>query len=60
MALLLSRAEREFLHDLLKGKIETYSYHYKKVLKQRILNKRKELTEDIHLITQAEDMLQRL
>ena len=60
MALLLSRAEKKFLKDLLNEKIETYSYHYKKVLKQRILKKRKELTEDIHLITQAEDKLQGL
>ena len=30
------------------------------VLKKRILDKRKELTEDIHLITKAEDKLQSL
>ena len=59
MRVLLSRAEREFIHDLLKGNIERYSYHYKKMLK-RILDKRKELTEDIHLITKAEDKLQGL
>jgi hypothetical protein len=57
MRILLSKAEREFLHDLIKGKIDDYSYHYKKVLKKRILDKRKELTEDIHLITKAEDKL---
>jgi hypothetical protein len=60
MRILLSKAEREFLHDLIKGKIDKYSYHYKKVLKKRILDKRKELTEDIHLITRAEDKLQAL
>ena len=60
MRVLLSKAEREFLHDLLKGNIERYSYHYKKILKKRILDKRKELTEDIHLITKAEDKLQSL
>jgi hypothetical protein len=60
MRILLSKAEREFLHDLIRGKIDKYSYHYKKVLKKRILDKRKELTEDIHLITRAEDKLQAL
>jgi hypothetical protein len=60
MRLLLSKAEREFLEDLIKGKIEKYSYHYKKVLKRRILNKRKDLTDDLHLITHAEDKLQSL
>jgi hypothetical protein len=60
MRVLLSKAEREFLEDLIKGKIEKYSYHYKKVLKRRILNKRKDLTDDLHLITRAEDMLQSL
>jgi hypothetical protein len=60
MRLLLSKAEREFLEDLIKGKIEKYSYHYKKVLKRRILNKRKDLTDDLHLITRAEDKLQSL
>jgi len=57
---LLSPAEREFLLNLIKGKIDPYSYHYKKVLKRRILDKRKEATEDLHLISQAEDMLQLL
>ena len=60
MPVLLSRAEKEFLEKLLKSKIEGYSYHYKKMLKRRILNKRKELTEDLHLISLAEDKLQLL
>ncbi len=60
MAMLLSRAEREFLQKLLKGQITDYSYHYKKMLKRRILNKRKVLTDDIHLISKAEDKLQGL
>jgi hypothetical protein len=60
MRLLLSKAERTFLENLIKGKIDHYSYHYKKILKKRILDKRKELTEDIHLITKAEDKLQSL
>jgi hypothetical protein len=56
---LLSRAERKFLEDLIEGKVNdrTYKYNYRKVLKRRILQKRKQLTEDIHLITQAEDLL---
>ena len=38
MRLLLSKAEREFLEDLIRGKIEKYSYHYKKVLKRLRIN----------------------
>jgi hypothetical protein len=60
IGVLLSPAEREFLYNLIKGKIDRYSYHYKKVLKRRILDKRKEATEDLHLISQAEDILQLL
>ena len=60
MRVLLSKAERDFLQNLVKGKIDNYSYHYKKVLKKRILDKRKDLTEDLHLITLAEDKLQAL
>jgi len=60
MRLLLSKAERDFLENLIKGKIDKYSYHYKKVLKRRILDKRKELTDDLHLIRLAEDKLQTL
>jgi hypothetical protein len=60
MRVLLSKAEREFLQNLVKGKIDKYSYHYRKVLKKRILDKRKDLTEDLHLITLSEDKLQGL
>ena len=42
------------------GCLWLYSYHYRKVLKRRILDKRKDLTGDLHLITLAEDKLQRL
>jgi hypothetical protein len=57
--ILLSKAERKFLEDLLSGKVNdsTYGYNYRKVLKRRILEKRKQLVEDTHLITQAEDLL---
>ena len=60
MRVLLSKAERDFLQNLIKGKVEDYSYHYKKVLKRRILDKRNELTDDLHLIRLAEDKLQSL
>lgn len=60
MRVVLSKAERVFLQNLIKGQLDKYSYHYKKVLKRRILDKRKELTEDLHLITKAEDKLQSL
>ena len=42
------------------GKVENYSYHDKKVLKRRILDKRNELTDDLHLIRRAEKKLQSL
>ena len=57
---LLSKTERKFLEDVIAGKTEGYSYHYRKVLRKRILDKRKQLAEDIHLVTQAEDKLQEL
>ena len=60
MKLLLSSAEREFLMNLIRGKIEQYSYHYRKVLKRRILDKRRALTDDLHLISQADKKLQSL
>lgn len=60
MRVLLSKAERDFLKNLIKGKIDKYSYHYKKVLNRRILDKRKELTDDLHLIRLSEDKLQTL
>ena len=52
--------EKEFLENLIKGKINEYSYHYKRVLKKRILDKRKDLTDNLHLISLAEDKLQAL
>ena len=36
LRVLLSKAERDFLENLIKGKIDKYSYHYKKVLKRSI------------------------
>jgi hypothetical protein len=53
----LSPAERKFIQDLLEGKIEGYEYHYRKMLRKRILDKRKRLTEDLYLISQAEGLL---
>ena len=61
MRVLLSKAERKFPGKSDKReRYDNYSYHYKKILKKRILDKRKELTEDIHLIMKAEDKLQSL
>ncbi|HEV8406253.1 MAG TPA: hypothetical protein VGQ13_10170 [Nitrososphaera sp.] len=60
MGVLLSGKEKEFLVDLLSGRVEKYSYHYQRVLRKRILDKRKNLTEDVYLITKAEDKLQNL
>lgn len=58
--MVLSKAERQFLKDLLNGDTGRYSYHYKKVLKKRILGKRKQGTEDLALISRAEDMLEKV
>lgn len=57
---LLSKTERKFLEDVLAGKTDDYSYHYRKVLRKRILDKRKQLTQDVALITKAEDLLKDL
>jgi hypothetical protein len=57
---LLSKTERQFLLDVLAGKLDGYSYHYRKMLRKRILDKRKQLTEDIALVTKVEDKLQEL
>lgn len=54
---LLSKKERKFLEDLLSGDVSKYSYHYKKILKRRVLDKRKKDIEDIALITKAEHLL---
>jgi hypothetical protein len=56
----LSKAEREFLNDLQKGKIEGYSAAYKRQLKHRILGKRRELTDDLLLVNAVLDKLQEL
>jgi hypothetical protein len=46
----LSKKERQFLEDLQRGRLEGYSYQYKKLLKHRILKKHRELTEEALLI----------
>jgi len=56
----LSKAERKFLEDLEKGKLEGYSYQYKMLLKHRILKKHKSLTEEALLISRLLDKLQEL
>jgi hypothetical protein len=60
MRVVLSKAEKEFLEKLIRGDISGYSYHYRKVFKRRILDKRKDLVDDVALITKAEDKLQAL
>lgn len=60
LGVLLSKAERKFLEDLLAGKLDSYSYEYQRILRKRILEKRKGLAEDIYLISRAEDKLQNL
>jgi hypothetical protein len=56
----LSQAERKFLSDLQKGKLDGYSGPYKRQLKHRILAKRKELTDDLLLVNALLDKLQEL
>ena len=56
-SVVLSSAERKFIHDLMEGKIDGYEYHYRKMLRKRILDKRKRLTEDLYLISQVEGLL---
>lgn len=57
---MLSKAERKFLEDLDRGKMEHYSYQYRKLLKHRILKKHKSLTEEALLISKLLDKLQEL
>ena len=57
---MLSKAERKFLEYVLAGRLEGYSYHYRRVLRKRILDKRKQLAEDFVLVTKAEDLLEEL
>jgi hypothetical protein len=54
---LLSKAERKFLEDLLVGKLEGYSYEYQRMLRKRILDKQLGLTDDVHLIEKARSKL---
>jgi hypothetical protein len=60
MKVVLSKAERKFLEDLEQGKIEQYSYEYRKLLKHRILKKHKGLTDDALLISKLLDRLQQI
>lgn len=57
---MLSEAERRFLKDVLNDNIKKYSSSYKYVLKHRILNKRRTLTDDLILVNAALDKLQSL
>jgi hypothetical protein len=56
----LSNAEREFLENLQKGKIDQYNPNYRRVLKFKILKKRKALTDDLLLVNAVLDQLEAL
>lgn len=57
---LLSESERKFLKDVKNDKMSDYSANYRYVLKHRILAKRKTLTNDLLLINEVLDELQKL
>jgi len=57
---MLSEAERQFLKDLINDSIKKYSSSYRYVLKHRILNKRKTLTDDLLLVNAGLDRLESL
>jgi len=60
----IGQKEREFIKDLADGNEkrlgQKYSANYKRVLKYRILQKRKTLTDDLLLINSVLDILQTL
>lgn len=60
----IGEREREFILDLRSGDLQKlekkYSPSYKRVLKHRILQKRKTLTDDLILINEVLDELQSL
>ena len=57
---MLSKAEREFLENLHKGKVDQYNANYRRVLKFKILKKRKALTNDLLLVNAVLDQLESL
>ena len=57
---MLSEKEREFLRDISKNNLRQYSNNYRYVLKHRILNKRRRLTDDLLLINSVLDELERV
>ena len=64
MASCIGQKERQFIKDLAdknERKLDQkYTANYRRVLKYRILQKRKTLTEDLLLINSVLDMLQSL
>ncbi len=56
----LSKAERKFIHDVKKGDLSAYTPVYKRQLKFNILKKRKALTDDLLLVNEVLDKLQDL
>ena len=57
---MLSEAERAFLKDVSKNNLKQYSTNYRYVLKHRILNKRRRLTDDLLLINSILDKLENM
>jgi hypothetical protein len=57
---MLSEAERAFLKDVSKNNLKQYSSNYRYVLKHRILNKRRRLTDDLLLINSILDKLENI
>ena len=57
---MLSESERAFLKDVGKSNLKKYSTNYRYVLKHRILNKRRRLTDDLLLINSVLDKLESL
>jgi hypothetical protein len=57
---MLSEKEREFLKDIGKNNLKQYSTNYRYVLRHRILNKRRRLTDDLLLINSVLDKLESL
>jgi hypothetical protein len=55
---MLSEKERAFLEDIGKSNLKKYSASYRYVLKHRILNKRRKLTDDLLLINSVLDKLE--
>lgn len=56
----LSKAERKFLEAVKKGDLSDYTLVYKRQLKHNVLKKRKALTDDLLLVNEVLDRLEKL